>query len=226
MPNRIIKESICVSESINRLSWFQEVLFYRLMVNCDDYGRFDGRVAVIRNRLFPLKDGLAGVTVSKGLEALKQAGLIIPYEDSGRPYLYIPSWNEHQTIRAKKGKYPVPLHMKSSESMCKQMRLESESESESESEREVIAREEKLTFGMYENVFLTKAEHEALSKEFPDLDKRIRRLSGYMASTGKSYHNHCATLREWARRDEETAAPQEPESQWAKETLQRMMKGE
>lgn len=41
MPNRIIKESICVSESIDSLSWFDEVFFYRLIVNCDDYGRLD-----------------------------------------------------------------------------------------------------------------------------------------------------------------------------------------
>ena len=54
MPNRILKESICSSDSINELSWFEECLFYRLIVNCDDYGRFDGRTAIIKNRLFPL----------------------------------------------------------------------------------------------------------------------------------------------------------------------------
>ena len=48
MPNRIIKESIRTSDSINELNWFEEVLFYRLMVSCDDYGRFDGRIAIIR----------------------------------------------------------------------------------------------------------------------------------------------------------------------------------
>ena len=54
MPNRILKESVCTSDSVNKLSWFEEVLFYRLIVNCDDYGRFDGRVSIIKNRLFPL----------------------------------------------------------------------------------------------------------------------------------------------------------------------------
>ena len=38
MPNRILKENICVSDDIDRLTWFQEVLFYRLLVNCDDFG--------------------------------------------------------------------------------------------------------------------------------------------------------------------------------------------
>ena len=49
MPNRILKESVCTSDSIDSLSWFEECLFYRLIVNCDDYGRFDGRVAVIKS---------------------------------------------------------------------------------------------------------------------------------------------------------------------------------
>ena len=55
MPNRIIKESVCTSDSVDGLSWFEEVFFYRLIVNCDDYGRFDARPAVLKSRLFPLK---------------------------------------------------------------------------------------------------------------------------------------------------------------------------
>ena len=52
MPNRILKESICTSESIDRLSWLEEVTFYRLIVNCDDYGRMDARPPILRARLF------------------------------------------------------------------------------------------------------------------------------------------------------------------------------
>lgn len=36
MGNRIIKESICSSPTIDQLSWFEEAFFYRLIVNCDD----------------------------------------------------------------------------------------------------------------------------------------------------------------------------------------------
>ena len=46
MPNRIIKESICRSDQINGLTAFEEVLFYRLMVSVDDFGRYDGRQAI------------------------------------------------------------------------------------------------------------------------------------------------------------------------------------
>lgn len=108
MPNRILKESICTSDSVDSLSWFEEVLFYRLIVNCDDYGRFDGRPAIIKNRLFPLKESLTAKAISKAVNTLVTAGLIVLYEFEGKPYLYLPTWNDHQNVRAKRSKYPSP----------------------------------------------------------------------------------------------------------------------
>ena len=41
-----------------------------------------------------------------------------------------------------------------------------------------------------------------LQTEFPaDYQSRIERLSEYMASSGRRYKNHLATIRSWARRD-------------------------
>ena len=37
----------------------------------------------------------------------------------------------------------------------------------------------------------------------------IERLSGYIASTGKKYKNHTATIRRWAADDTATAAPKQ-----------------
>lgn len=57
-------------------------------------------------------------------------------------------------------------------------------------------------YGFYQNVLLTDAEYEKLQAEFPhDYSERIERLSEYIASTGKSYKNHLATIRSWARKD-------------------------
>lgn len=139
MPNRILKESICTSDTIDGLSWFEEVLFYRLMVNCDDYGRFDGRPSIIKNRLFPLKENLTIKAVSAAIDSLANSGLVTLYEFEGKPYLYLPTWNAHQSIRAKKSKYPSPEDgVKSSEIICKQMQenvtvIQSYSYSESKS---------------------------------------------------------------------------------------------
>lgn len=109
MPNRILKESIRESDSIDSLNWFQEVLFYRLIVSCDDYGRFDGRTSVIKNRLFPLKEDLTLKNVADAIQKLVSVGLVVLYEHDGKPFLYLPSWTAHQNVRAKRSKYPEPV---------------------------------------------------------------------------------------------------------------------
>ena len=105
MPNRIIKESICTSENIDQLTEFQEVFFYRLMVNCDDFGRFDARPKLLSSRLFPLRD-ISTEMVVETLNALRDADLIILYEVGGHPYLQMKTWDKHQQARATKSKYP------------------------------------------------------------------------------------------------------------------------
>lgn len=62
--------------------------------------------------------------------------------------------------------------------------------------------ETRRKFGEYKNVLLTDSDMDKLKAEFPtDWEERIERLSSYMASTGKTYKNHLATIRNWARRD-------------------------
>ena len=57
-------------------------------------------------------------------------------------------------------------------------------------------------YGEYKNVLLSDEDMEKLKTEFPnDYEERIERLSSYVASTGKSYKNHLATIRNWARKD-------------------------
>lgn len=63
-------------------------------------------------------------------------------------------------------------------------------------------------YGEYKNVLLSDEDLEKLKTEFPtDWEDRIERLSSYMASTGKTYKNYLATIRNWARKD----ATQQPQ---------------
>ena len=56
--------------------------------------------------------------------------------------------------------------------------------------------------GRYGNVFLTEAEVAELQADFPSVwQEYIERLSEYMASTGKTYKSHAATIRRWAKED-------------------------
>ena len=56
--------------------------------------------------------------------------------------------------------------------------------------------------GRYQNVFLSDMEIAELQAELPDLwQQYVEKLSEYMASTGKTYKNHAATIRRRAAED-------------------------
>lgn len=153
MSNRILKQDICMSEEIEQLNWFEEVLFYRLIVNCDDYGCFDRRAKIIKGSLFPLKE-VTTKQIDAAVDKLSTVGLVRVYEVQGRPYLQLTTWSKHQRLRSTKHKYPTPEEADSEESAasCGNLRqsaascglaraslriqFESESESEFESESE------------------------------------------------------------------------------------------
>ena len=61
----------------------------------------------------------------------------------------------------------------------------------------------KHKYGEYQNVLLSDDELQKLKTEYFDIDERIERLSSYIASTGKKYKSHYATIRNWARKDAE-----------------------
>lgn len=116
MPNRILKESICTSEDLDRLSPMAEILFYRLMVNADDYGAYYGNISIIKSNCFPLRaDSLSCEDVRSWLAELVAAGLIDFYQSGGRDYLQFHKWKNHQQVRAKKRKFPE------AEIICNQM---------------------------------------------------------------------------------------------------------
>ena len=85
-------------------------------------------------------------------------------------------------------------------------RTQAEAEADAEAERETVSKADKpLTrhkYGSYKNVLFTDEEYAKLQAEYPaDYEERIERLSEYIASTGKSYKSHLATIRSWARKD-------------------------
>lgn len=138
MPNRIIKESICYSDDIDRLTWFEEVVFYRLLVRCDDNGRLDARPPLLRSMLFATRPDVTESCVEQAVGTLSGAGLVERYEAGGRPYLMIRKWGLHQRIRNVRGKYPPPPDggPRRTAADCGETPPESESISISESQSE------------------------------------------------------------------------------------------
>ena len=140
MPSRVIKESIKYSEQIDSLTWFEEVLYYRLIVSADDYGCFDGRAVLIKNELFPLKENVTRKSVQNAVDKLASVGLLCKYTANGKPYLFFPTWEKHQRLRNKHRKYPEPPEIQLSD-ICQtndgQMTASCPSEVEVEEEVEI-----------------------------------------------------------------------------------------
>lgn len=87
-----------------------------------------------------------------------------------------------------------------------------EREEREEKEREYI----KPALGEFENVLLSEEELEKLKGQFPyDWQQWIERLSRYMASKGKRYKSHYATMLSWDRKEkQEEEGKQKGRSDW------------
>lgn len=107
MPNRILRGDILTSDRVARLSWAGEVFYRRLMSAVDDFGRFDGRLSVLRGTLYPLQiDKVTERDVGKWRQESVDAGLVTLYAVDGKEYLCLLRFN--QQVRAKLSKYPSP----------------------------------------------------------------------------------------------------------------------
>ena len=212
MPNRFIKESIKRSPQIDALTWFEEVIFYRLIVTADDYGRYYGDPILLRNDLFPTKESITKKSIEDALKKLAAQGLIIVYEAvDGRRYVALTTWKEHQTVRAAKSKFPSPFESgckqlfsnacnpKTTENKCSPYSYSnSYSYSYSESENAPApARGELKAFGKFGNVLLSDEEHAALIELIPGANDYIERFSAKLAAKGYQYDNHYAALVSW-----------------------------
>ena len=77
--------------------------------------------------------------------------------------------------------------------------------------KDILKKPARHKYGTYKNVLLSDDDLEKLKTEFPkDWQSRIERLSEYIASSGKSYKNHLATIRSWARKEKPAKGDYEP----------------
>src|SRR5690606_4074378 len=98
------------SDTLAEISADAERLWWRLVVQADDYGLFDGRPNVVLGKCLTAFVGrISDEQVAGWLDELASAGLIRFYGFDGRPYIELVKWKEHQRpARAKEPKYPHP----------------------------------------------------------------------------------------------------------------------
>jgi predicted phage replisome organizer len=172
-------------------------------------------------------------TVTMALQTFQQFGMVEVIDG----VITIPNWGKHQNLDQLESKkaymrgYMKEYRKKqqaltSGKPNCKTNSKTNVSQADKERDKEREKEEEKNNknnivrhkFGEYKNVLLSDEDVEKLKTEFPtDWVARIENLSSYIASTGKKYKNHLATIRNWARKEtpKETARPK-PQSDYDK----------
>lgn len=156
-------------------------------------------------------------TVERALQIFMQLGLVEQL-DSGTLYmtdielLIGQSSTEGERKRAARRENRALLPSRTNGGQMSDIRppeIEIDIELEKEIERELeTGQAAPARFGRYENVSLSEKDLAELKAELPDRwEHYIERLSEYIASTGKEYRNHAATMRRWAAIDREKGTP-------------------
>lgn len=105
---RTIKPEFFTSLTIADLSLTARLTFIGLWTHVDDDGRCVDEPRLVRAAVWPLDDRTAA-DVEVDLRTLHDASLIHRYERSGRRFLAIRNWREHQRIdKPKPSKLPAP----------------------------------------------------------------------------------------------------------------------
>ena len=161
-------------------------------------------------------------TVQLALRTFEEFGMVEIVDG----VITIPNWGKHQNLDQLESKkeymrnYMKEYREKQKLLTCKPNYKSnsnanvSEADKEEDKEEDKIRKEDNISapppkstkpvkhkYGEYSNVLLTDDELAKLKAEYPDWEERIERLSSYVASTGKSYKSHYATIRNWARKD-------------------------
>jgi hypothetical protein len=107
----MLNKAIILSKKINAVSEGAENLYYRLLVNADDFGRFRAEAEIIKGQIYTLRKINVGQITGR-LQELTKIGLIRLYKVDGETYLEITKFEEHQKFRSdipKKREYPAPV---------------------------------------------------------------------------------------------------------------------
>ena len=134
MPNRVIRDGLLSSDSFNALPSDAQMLYVRILLVVDDYGRFDGRDAAIKSACYPVSD-IRLTDVSKMLTTLVGSRLIQRYDATGHTYNSVPRFN--QRLRLNRERHPAPPEFECISYSYSDSDSNSDSDSDSDSGRHV-----------------------------------------------------------------------------------------
>lgn len=199
---RMVCTDITRSDAFLEMPSTSRLLYYDLLQEADDEGFVDNPKTVIR---------MTGASIDDLQVLISKKFVILPDETKG--VVVIKHWFIHNYIRSDRkvetnykelrdlldkdenGAYTMStICLPSDNQMSAQVKLSKDKLSKDKNNI-------RHKYGQYSNVLLSDEEMEKLKTEFPDYKERIERVSEYCASTGKSYKNYLATIRNWAKKD-------------------------
>jgi hypothetical protein len=106
MPQRFLRPGITNSDNWNRCAWDTQSFYLRILTLVDDFGRYDGRVAILHAYCFALRPEVKPKRVAEMRNELISEKLIDVYMIDGKEYLQVLRWKER--ARSDKSQYPDP----------------------------------------------------------------------------------------------------------------------
>ena len=147
-----------------------------------------------------LRWGWSNTKVTNFLKLLENDGMLVRKSDTKKTVITLVNYEVYSSYE--KTKTMQKRYENDTETIRKHTNNKDNNYNNENNKEKNIKKESRHKYGMYQNVLLSDVDLEKLKTEFPnDWQQRIERLSEYIASTGKSYKNHLATIRVWARKD-------------------------
>lgn len=213
---RMFTMKICDSDAFLDMPLSSQCLYFHLCMRADDDG-FIGNPKRIKGLIGASDDDLRLLIAKRFLLVFADGVIVIKHWKMHNTiqkdrYTPTPYQDELSQLLLKSNKSYSLTHGDSMETKCIQNvspDIDIDSDTDKEKELDIgnnggkAARPSKHKYGEYKNVLLTDDELQKLKTEYSDYENYIERLSNYIASSGKKYKSHYATIRNWIRKDEE-----------------------
>lgn len=106
MPQRFLRPGITNSDGWNAISWQAQSFFIRILTLVDDYGRYDGRLAILHAHCFALRSDVTIKQTAGFRSELQESGLATVYIVDAKEFIQLSKWQERARGNSK---YPDPL---------------------------------------------------------------------------------------------------------------------
>ena len=190
--------------------WFQDpntfrVFIYLLMTANHEERKWQGKTILAGQRITSYQHlandiGMGVQSVRTAINKLKSTGELTYHSTTKYSLLTISKWDEYQNTNTPTNKRATNEQQTTNKQLTTNKNDKNVENDNNDKKQELSFTVSKL--GEFENVSLSEEEYEKLCTALgkPNTDSLVAELSSYIASSGKRYKSHYATLQGWARR--------------------------